>query len=526
MFKSPIPLYLIVLLSSLLWMGEYVRRDLWEPDEARYALVAKEMRDGHWLVPFRQGEFYAHKPPLMFWMINAFSLLTGGAVGNVAARLPSFLGAIMALWAASRLATRWFSSRAGWLTVLLLCSSFLFWNKGGFGQIDMLLCGLEMMALYLLFTAEGAQASRRQAVAYLLMGLAMITKGPVGLIIPWGIYLVSGLCPRPRAHLLWGPLVALCIPALWLAAVWWQGAPDGFFEEVLFKQNIGRLAGEFGGHQRPFYYFIPYFLLDFMPWTFVLPLSWQVLKQVPELRVRRLALLKWIVFVIVFFSLSSSKRNLYILIAYPAAAILIAAGADYWMRASSRMIQGTFWVLWSGFLLLGLTMTFGCFMHTVPFNALSLLPSGLVLLPGCVWAYYAYRSGPYESKWLVGMASMNLINFALIGCFVYPEFNGLKTPHGIIEVAQQNLEPSDRIIMYQEQGEIFSLYAERQGVMVKSTQELKAFIDTAPQVRHLIIARESKLAEVESVVGKVDETQPFQMGGKHLVWVLIKPETS
>jgi 4-amino-4-deoxy-L-arabinose transferase-like glycosyltransferase len=40
-----------------LWGGEIMRRDLWEPDEARFALIAQEMHNGHWLVPFRQGEF-------------------------------------------------------------------------------------------------------------------------------------------------------------------------------------------------------------------------------------------------------------------------------------------------------------------------------------------------------------------------------------------------------------------------------------------------------------------------------------
>jgi len=71
-FDRTIPFFLLFLLALFLWGGEYARRDLWAPDEARFALVAREMREGgHWLVPFRQGEFYAHKPPLMFWLINA-----------------------------------------------------------------------------------------------------------------------------------------------------------------------------------------------------------------------------------------------------------------------------------------------------------------------------------------------------------------------------------------------------------------------------------------------------------------------
>jgi len=57
----------VILLAAVLWGSEYFSRTLWEPDEARYVYVAREMRaDSHWLVPHRSGEYYAHKPPLMF----------------------------------------------------------------------------------------------------------------------------------------------------------------------------------------------------------------------------------------------------------------------------------------------------------------------------------------------------------------------------------------------------------------------------------------------------------------------------
>ena len=54
---------LLLVGAAVLWGGEYARRGLWEPDEARYASVAQEIRDdGHLLAPHRHGEYYSHKP--------------------------------------------------------------------------------------------------------------------------------------------------------------------------------------------------------------------------------------------------------------------------------------------------------------------------------------------------------------------------------------------------------------------------------------------------------------------------------
>jgi 4-amino-4-deoxy-L-arabinose transferase-like glycosyltransferase len=67
--RSIPPLWLLVLLALALWGGEFARRGLWEPDEARYAYVAREMRQGgHWFVPHINGVPYPDKPPLMFWL--------------------------------------------------------------------------------------------------------------------------------------------------------------------------------------------------------------------------------------------------------------------------------------------------------------------------------------------------------------------------------------------------------------------------------------------------------------------------
>jgi len=551
--KKSVPFVAILLLGALLWGTEYIRRDLWAPDEARFALVAKEMRDGHWLVPYRQGEYYAHKPPLMFWLTNLFSLLTGGDIGSVAPRMPSFLGAVMALWAATRLAARWFSAQAAWLTLLILPSSFLFWNKGGFGQIDMLLCGLEIMALYFLFTSNGVRTPARLAAAYTFMGLGILAKGPVGFIVPLGAYITATLAsretfPKPASHWAWGPLLTLAFPGAWLLAAWIQGAPDGFFNELLFKQNVGRLSGEFGGHNKPIYYYLTYFPADFLPWTLALPLSWVALKASPAHDAGRRKLMAWILFVVIFFSLSSSKRNLYILLCYPAAAMLVAAAVENWSRVTTGWLHRTFWSLWGLLAVLGGVMLLAGIIPHAPSRiwtflppelaadvskslselapgSWAFLPAGLVLALGLFFTRQAWKkTGPAHPRWIVAMAASILTTFSLIGGWVYDAFDDLKTPDEIIQVAREVLGPEERIIMWDMNGEIYSLYADRKGFMAHEEEDFLRFIETTTQTNHLLIAHASEWPAIQALIGNQFPVHRFQAGSKKLIWMTFGKE--
>ena len=72
-------LLLLAFLAALLYLPGLGNHALWNPDEARYAEVAREMRLlGEWFVPHLNGEVYSQKPPLLFWLINLASLVTAG----------------------------------------------------------------------------------------------------------------------------------------------------------------------------------------------------------------------------------------------------------------------------------------------------------------------------------------------------------------------------------------------------------------------------------------------------------------
>lgn len=469
----------LFLLAALLWGGEYLRRDLWEPDEARYAYVAREMaQDGHWLVPFRSGEYYAHKPPLLFWLINGFSFVTGLPIGRLTVRLPGFFAGVLALWGTARLAERWVVERTAWPAVLTLCTTYLFWSEIGFARMDGPLLGWTMGALTLLVLNDDDPTLWRPALAWLCMGLGILTKGPVGLLVPAGAYVAMRLAAGEGIHLrkshwIWGPLIALALPAIWLGLAWLHGAPDGYFRELLFSQNLERAAGVLG-HRKSIFYFFPSVPPDLLPWTLGLPAAVFIAWRNPcrRLLLRRLA--GWIGFVFVFFSLIASKRNIYVLGLVPAVAILIGSAWPDMNTARfhwARFARGTFLLL---FLLAGPGLLLASFHPGIPVPAHVFWPTGLVATLGAILLWRELRRPAESPRFFLVAALCLMVAQATFGLFIYPAFNPIKTPDELAAAARKNVPPGRPLLIYRINGEILPYYANRPGEVARTHGDLLA----------------------------------------------------
>jgi len=530
--SSRIPFFVILLLSLLLWGGEYARRGLWEPDEARYAYVAREMREsGNWLVPSRHGLPYPDKPPLMFWLINASSLLTGGHINGVSARLPSLLGALMSLWAATRLMAAWQGRSAAWRTLWIMLTSFLFWHEGGMGQMDSLLCGLEMMALFFLFRNDDEPSVPRALAAYGFMGLAVLTKGPIGLVVPLGAYIAGRLAAGEgrqlaRWHWLWGPFVSLALTAAWLFLAWRHGARPEYFHELL-GQLARRATEGTAGHRHPFYYFLRQFPVEFLPWTLILPVA--VAAPVPALRRRMLG---WFAFVFVCFSLLADKRGLYILLGYPAAAMFIASAWDElprlcanWTRSAAAAVVSLLGVVGLalalaviGLFALGIP-ALGHLRSKVPvtINPLLLLPAAYFALGGAFLVARRFRESGLSSIFFHTFALSVFLLQICVGVLVYPALNPIKTPVELARVAEHKIPPGHPLLLYAMKGEILAFYANRPGREVGSVAELNAA--AREQSRGVAAFTDQDWEKVRRRFDATYTAHPFRLGNKHLVWV-------
>lgn len=511
-------LYAIIALALVFWFGEGVLRGLWEPDEARYAYVATEMhRDDRWLVPHLHGEPYPDKPPLLFWLINAASVFTGGAITSLSARLPSLFGAILALWATARLTERWRDGAAAWRALLILSTCFLFWQEAGWGRTDALLLGFEMVAIYLLFRFNATGQMWRVLLAYVLIGLAMLTKGPVGLLVPLAVYIggswaAGEASALKRWHWLWGPLLACAIPGAWLLAAWKVGhAPEGYFEAMFTTKSFSRVIHDH--HAKPFYYYLAHFPVEFLPWMLFLPSAYMALGT-GSLR-RRLVV--WGGLVVVLFSCFTGKREIYILAAYPAAAMIVAAGWDGIPRLSRRWMSIPAWLAMGLFLLIGVAEVAALFLKQVPIARWPLIPAALVMLPGFIWLAAVYRRTGLKRKWFNRFASVHALHIFVVSIFVLPQLNPLKAPVALAREAEAKLAPEQPVYLYRDQLAIIPLYAHRPGRNIDTPEQ---FADLLNRERNGIVVFDAEdWAEVGPAFTDRVTARPFDMGHKHLVWV-------
>ena len=319
----------LLLLGLLLFLPGIGGRDLWNPDEPRYAEVAREMRlSGDWLVPHLNGKIYAEKPPLLFWLIGAASFATGG-VDEVSARIPSLLAAIAALFFLFGIARRLFDRRIAWGAVLAFATAGRILWQARVGQIDMLLLALVSLAMYGFVRGWTEKRPGFHRLFFAAAGLATLAKGPVGLLPPLFSVLLfiflSGERHRWRELRIGsGLLIWAAIVLLWLVPAAISGG-EPYLETLLYKQNVQRFADPWH-HFQPFWYYLTTIPADFFPWSFFLPgalwLGWR--RSTGNERQGYFFALSWLVATTLFFSLSPAKRTVYVLQMFPALALLVA----------------------------------------------------------------------------------------------------------------------------------------------------------------------------------------------------------
>ncbi len=304
-----------------------------EPDEARYAAIARDMlatRD--FVTPRFNGFVYLDKPPLLHWLTAAAFAL--GGPSEFAGRLVSALAAaagVALVYAWGRAA---FGGPAGLCSAVILGSSLLWLLMGRVLRFDMLLSLAIAATLWWAWAAveAGERGRRYWLLAAGAAGLGTLVKGPVALALP-AIILLLYLVTVRRLGVLrsvpWLPCVAVLVVIVAPWCVLCERANPGALRYIVFQENLARAAGEVGeSHARPWWYFLAILPAGLLPWALCLPgalidaVGPRRRAQEPEGRASILCLL-WVAVPVVLFSLPKGKLFGYILPALPAAALLI-----------------------------------------------------------------------------------------------------------------------------------------------------------------------------------------------------------
>lgn len=459
----------LLALFAILMLGIGIGlRDPWPSDEPRFTLVAKHMvESGDWLFPHRGVELYADKPPMLMWLEAAsFEVVRNW---RIAFMLPSFLSTLGVLLLIYDLGRRLWSRKVGMYAAMasLMCIQFVFQAKRA--QIDPLVVFFITAANWgLLRHLLCGPNWKMYWFGCFCAGLGVITKG-VGflalfMLLPylWAALRkwdgVASMGPGAWWRWLLGLVATLAAIGVWLVPMLLAARAHAdnpvytaYVNNILFHQTAGRYAHAWHHIQSRFYY-LPILLYGWLPLSLTYPGSiprwWQALRAKDA---RILLPLGWMVLVLLFFSASAGKRDVYILPMLPMLALITAPYLETMLTTRWLRLLCALFLIVTGGGLLG----FGIY-------ALTSHPAFAVKL-----AYDRGFDGPADSLWWMcvvtgaaqwlmltvfrlrrvqwAMAGGMLALWMVCGLWAFPLLNASSSSSELMGKVRSHLGPQDDI---------------------------------------------------------------------------------
>ncbi|UDG79938.1 lipid IV(A) 4-amino-4-deoxy-L-arabinosyltransferase [Candidatus Steffania adelgidicola] len=448
--KSILGLLIIIALYYLLPLAF---RNLWQPDETRYAEISREMLEsGDWIVPHFLGLRYFEKPAIGYWINNLSQLLFGHT--NFSVRFGSAFSISVTTLIVYWLALRFWQEQYLALTAAMIFSSFLLvYSIGTYSVLDPMLTLWLATTMCSCWQAIHAPHGWGKKIGYLIVGvtcgLGFMTKGflalvlPILSVLPWVIVRKSW-----KEVLCYGPLTllsAVMISSPWIFAIA-QREPD-FWHYFIWIEHIQRFAEENAQHKAPFWYYLPVFLAGALPWMALIPVALHSAWQERHTKDEALYLLGWIIMPLIFFSLSKGKLPTYILPCFTPLSLLMARYATRWGERALKInatVNVLFGVICIAFLS-GAAYTLGL-VDTSFFSLTEGKKELLAVMSFIVWSIVGLitlKSPITRWRW----AALCPLGIALlIGEMIPQKISDTKQPHSFINMVRPQLEKSRFIL--------------------------------------------------------------------------------
>jgi 4-amino-4-deoxy-L-arabinose transferase-like glycosyltransferase len=463
---------------------------LWDLDEGRNLTCAREMMlSGNWVVPTFNGELRDHKPALLYWLqIIGYRI---GGVNETMGRFPSALAALLTLFVAYELGRRMFSKTTGLLAGLAAATSPMLIGAARFANPDALLNLFTALTLLLFWI----NVQRPSAWGFLLIGattgLAVLAKGPVGLVLPGGVGMLFLVWERRWAmmfdrRILWTALAFALVAAPWYILVG-VITHANFLTGFLYKHNVDRFLSTMENHRGSVLYYPIAILVGSMPWSLfaaatVWAAFWSCVRQ-PSSRWQAAwekaadasgrggvsayrFLTAWIVVYLTFFSISATKLPNYVLPVIVPWTLLSARLLDRWRKETLSLPAWYLRCAALGLGLIGIGLSVGlaiaggvgevALMRSRFLPALlPFAPIGVVPIAAAGVLFFALRTGrrPLFVRSLV-FAAVALL--APLAAWATAALNGAKAPASLGETPAARVDLDQRVVAF-EMGHLPSL---------------------------------------------------------------------
>lgn len=286
--------------------------------ESNYAVTAKEMvLSGDWISPQIYGHYWYDKPIFYYWELALSYTLFG--FNEMASRLPAAL-----LGSASVLFTYWFarhvySEKIGWLSAIILGTSVECWLLSKAIITDTTLFLFMSMAIAFFYLGY-AENRKYYYLCYIAAAFAVLTKGPIGLLLPGLAALLflaynKDLAEMKRVHLFSGLLLFTVITGAWYGLMCYLHGSD-FLLNFLGVHNFLRATVSEHPTKNKWYFYLIIYFIGFAPWSFTIPYSLFKKWKRKELDLRNFSNATQLLFIYfavvnIFFELIATKYTTY-----------------------------------------------------------------------------------------------------------------------------------------------------------------------------------------------------------------------
>ncbi len=489
-----VPIFFILIVGSLLLLIGLGDLGLTDRDEGSNAEAAREMLEtGDWISPTLNYEPRYAKPAFVYWIISGTYALFG--INEFTARLPATLFGLGLLFI-----QYWFLNRLLGPTIAFIGSLILLLNVEFIGLHRMVMTDPELiffttLATYSFWIGFNATGPGRNFLwlFYIGMALAMLTKGPVGVIIPllavipyltltrqWKTYFSQG---KPVV----GWLLWTLIATPWYLAMFSIHGAD--YVAAAQANTTGRFANPMEGHGFTVLFYLPILLVGFFPWSGFLPaalfqslkgwrLYWSGDKHATGEQGLLLFAALWVIAILVFFTISATRLPHYILPLFPAASLLVATfwaqclqkPAPSGFKISVRIILGTGYLL--SIALVSLPGIYEAFKSKIAleFPVAEKIGVGytplvlgigiflsVVLFRHFVW----HKTKQTQAFWILSGAMGALLLIILTLALPHYGKYFINPPQELASIAGMNLRPNDTLIQFGRKRPSLAFYAKR-----------------------------------------------------------------
>jgi 4-amino-4-deoxy-L-arabinose transferase-like glycosyltransferase len=339
----------VICLACILYFSLSIYWSKFSRAEVFFADCSRAMiESNNFITPIYRQQPFFDKPILMYWLI--IGMFKNFGFLHLAARVPSIFAGLGSVALTGLGGAFLFSRKVGVMAAGMVASAFMFFAFSALCMSDALLVFFDTLTMTCLYASLQADSRRHLFfwLASVSAGLAFLTKGPVGIVLPAASFLVfATMTGRLRTISLKDILLAGLTVAV-IATPWFVAAyqANGWSALVYFfvHENVQRFTGGVYDAHRPVWYTLVSLLYGFAPWSIFLPFSlisflraWGVHKATPENKAA-LFLWTWTAVTLAFFSLSKGKCDYYMLPVYPAAAILVGQFIDEQMKSKGKLV--------------------------------------------------------------------------------------------------------------------------------------------------------------------------------------------